>query len=722
MSRPVKIADVLLPLKLDHPYSYLLAGEENVNVGDYVRVPLGPRHETGVVWALREAVPERSLKGIIERLDVPPMRGLQRQFVEWVANYYVAERGAVLRMCMSAREAFLPAREKLAWRVTGRTPERMTPQRARVLALAAEGPPLTAAELARLAGVSAGVVRGLADCGALEPVPLPKDVPFEQPDPAAGLARRLSEEQEAAAQGLRTAVARHDFSVTLLDGVTGSGKTEVYFEAMAAALAAGRQVLLLLPEIALTGQFIRRVAERFAARPAEWHSEMSPGARSQVFRGVASGQARIVVAARSGLFLPWRNLGLVVVDEEHEGAYKQEAGVPYHGRDMAVVLGALGRFPVVLSSATPSLESLVNVDRGRYGRLVLRQRHGLAVMPEVSLIDLKAEAPESGRWLSPPLVRAVTETLARGEQALLFLNRRGYAPLTLCRACGHRLQCPSCSAWLVQHRFRGILMCHHCGHEEPVPTACPSCGADAKMAPVGPGVERLAEEARERWPEARVAVLSSDLQKGAALRMMLEAIAQGEYDIVVGTQLVAKGHHFPNLTLAGIVDADLALETVDPRAGERTWQLLAQVAGRAGRAERPGRALVQTWMCDNPLMQALAAGDRDGFIEQEKRMREAAGMPPYGQLAALIVAGRDEERVQDFCRMLAGCVPQAAEVLVLGPAVAPIARVRGRFRYRFLVKAPRSVNMQAFLRAWLKGVRVPGGIRLDVDVDPYGFL
>ena len=551
---------------------------------------------------------------------------------------------------------------------------------------------------------------------------MPKDAPFEPPDPAAGLAKRLSGEQEEAARALRAAVARRDFSVTLLDGVTGSGKTEVYFEAMAAALAAGRQVLLLLPEIALTGQFMSRVAERFAARPAEWHSEMSPGARARVFRGVASGDARIVVAARSGLFLPWRNLGLIVVDEEHEGAYKQEGGVPYHGRDMAVVLGALGRFPVVLSSATPSLESLVNVDRGRYGRLVLRRRHGRAVMPGISLIDLKADGPESGRWLSPPLVRAVTETLERGEQALLFLNRRGYAPLTLCRACGHRLQCPSCTAWLVQHRFRKVLMCHHCGHEVPLPEACPSCGAEDRMAPVGPGVERLAEEAAERWPEARVAVLSSDLQRGAALRALLEAIARGEYDIVVGTQLVAKGHHFPNLTLAGIVDADLALETVDPRAGERTWQLLAQVAGRAGRAERPGRALVQTWMEDNPLMRALAAGDRDGFIEQEKRMREAAGMPPYGQLAALIASGRDEERVRDFCRLLSTCVPPAAEVLVLGPAAAPIARVRGRFRYRFLVKAPRSVDMQSFLRAWLESVRVPGGIRLDVDVDPYSFL
>ena len=716
-----KIADVLLPLRLDHPYSYRVDGEQSVKAGAYVRVPLGPREETGVVWAIREGAPERRLRAIREVVPLEPMSALQRKFIEWVARYYLAERGQVLRMCLRAKEAFNPARERLAWTPSGKEPERMTPQRARVLAQAAEGPPLSAAELARLAGVSPAVVRGLIDLGALEPVPLPKDAPFETPDPAAR-GKPLSKAQNEAAKVLRAAVAKRDFSVTLLDGVTGSGKTEVYFEAMAAALAAGKQVLLLLPEIALTGQFIRRVTERFGAAPAEWHSEMTQGARARVFRAVNDGSAKVVVAARSGLFLPWKNLGLIVVDEEHEGAYKQEGGVPYHGRDMAVVLGALGGFPVALSSATPSLESLVNVNRGRYGHITLKERHGAARLPDISLVDLREHGPEAGRWLSPPLAEAVTETLEKGEQALLFLNRRGYAPLTLCRACGQRLECPDCTAWLVQHRFRDILMCHHCGHEEPLPQACPSCGVEGKMAAVGPGVERLAEEAQERWPKARIAVLSSDLQKGAGLRALIEAIGRGEYDIIVGTQLVAKGHHFPKLTLAGVVDADLALETADPRAGERTWQLLAQVSGRAGRADRPGRALIQTWMSANPLMKALAAGDRDGFMAHEKRMREAAGMPPYGQLAALIVSGKDEAVTLDFCRMLAARRPLAKDILALGPAAAPIAMVRGRRRFRFLVKAPRSADMQAFLRAWLEGVKPPGGVRLDVDVDPYSFL
>ncbi len=722
MADKTTIADVLLPLRLDRPYSYRVTDEQSVNVGDYVRVPLGNRTHTGIVWSLRREVPRRKLRAIVERLDLPPMGAVQRRFIAWVARYYLAETGSVLRMCMGAAQAFAPARETLAWRTSGKTPERMTPQRARVLAQAAQEPPLTAAELARVCAVSASVVRGLIDAGALTAVPLPKDAPFEMPDLSASLAKSLSEEQRAAAEQLRAAVDKGDFSVTLLDGVTGSGKTEVYFEAMAAALAAGRQVLLLLPEIALTGQFIRRVTERFDAAPAQWHSQMTPGARARVFRAVARGEAKIVVAARSGLFLPWKNLGLIVVDEEHEGAYKQEGTVPYHGRDMAVVLGSLGRFAVILSSATPSLESLVNVDRGRYGHIVLRRRHGGAVLPEISLVDLRAQGPDSGHWLSAAVVEAVDETLERGEQALLFLNRRGYAPLTLCRACGHRMQCPDCTAWLVEHRFRGVLLCHHCGHEEALPKTCPSCGAEGKMTAVGPGVERLAEEACERWPQARIAVLSSDLQKGARLRELLEAIARGEYDLVIGTQLVAKGHHFPNLTLAAVVDADLALETADPRAGERTWQLLAQVSGRAGRAGKKGRALIQTWMADNPLMRALAAGDRDGFLAQEKRMREMAGMPPYGQLAALIISSRNEAAAQDFCRQLARARPLAEDFLVLGPAAAPIAMVRGRKRLRFLIKAPREADMQAFLRAWLKDIRPRGDLRLQVDVDPYSFL
>jgi primosomal protein N' len=381
----------------------------------------------------------------------------------------------------------------------------------------------------------------------------------------------------------------------------------------------------------LTGPFLRRVEERFNAAPAEWHSDAKASERERVWRAVASGEARIVVGARSALFLPWRNPGLIVVDEEHEPAFKQEDGVAYHARDMAVVMGSLGRFPVVLSSATPSLESLVNVDRGRYAHVRLADRFGRPELPPLDLVDMRRQQVPAGRWLAEPVAQAVADTIAAGSQALLFLNRRGYAPLTLCRACGQRLECRNCSAWLVEHRFRKQLLCHHCGHHEPVPQACPSCQAEGSLTPCGPGVERLAEEAAERFPDARTVILSSDLMSGAGLRGTLSDIAEGRYDLIIGTQLVAKGHHFPHLTLACVVDGDLVLETSDPRAGERTWQLLAQVAGRAGRGEKPGQALVQTYVPDHPLMQAIKAGDRDGFLAREKLTRESAGLPPYGR-------------------------------------------------------------------------------------------
>jgi primosomal protein N' (replication factor Y) (superfamily II helicase) len=477
-----------------------------------------------------------------------------------------------------------------------------------------------------------------------------------------------------------------------------------------------------LPEIALTASFIARVENRFGCEPAQWHSELRPRERERVWRGVAEGKARIVVGARSALFLPWTKLGLIVVDEEHESAYKQDDGVPYHARDMAVLYGSVGKFPVVLSSATPSLESLVNVDRERYGVVKLKDRHGRPELPETTRIDMTKEKLEPGTWLSQPLVAAVSETLAAGDQALLFLNRRGFAPLTLCRSCGHRLHCPDCAAAMVEHRFRRILMCHHCGHHEPVPKACPSCHVEDNMVPVGPGIERLAEEVTVKFPDARIALLSSDLARGVSLRDTLRDVAEGKFNLVLGTQLVAKGHHFPHLTLVGVVDADLALESSDPRAGERTWALLAQVAGRAGRGAKPGRALVQTYLPEHPLMQALIKSDRDSYLETEKKIREAVNLPPHGRLAALIISGDEAAATERFARMISESAPLAEGVTVLGPAPAPIAMVRGRHRWRLLVKANREVNIQNFLREWLKDVKTKGGLRLNIDVDPYNFL
>ena len=509
----------------------------------------------------------------------------------------------------------------------------------------------------------------------------------------------------------------------MLDGVTGSGKTETYFAAIAAALEAGRQVLVLLPEIALGAQWLDRFRRRFGTEPAQWHSDLSPAARRDTWRAVASGRARLVVGARSALFLPFPELGLIVVDEEHDPSYKQEDGVAYQARDMAVLRASVAQIPIVLVSATPSLETVVNIGRGRYAAVHLPRRHAEAALPRIELVDMRRERLQAGRFLAAPLVEAATQTLAAGEQVLFFLNRRGYAPLTLCRACGHRMQCPSCTAWLVEHRFTGRLQCHHCGHAETVPALCPECLASGTLVPCGPGVERIREEVAARFPAARIAMMVSDLLPGPrAASELVEAIAAHRYDVLIGTQIVAKGHHFPALTLVGVVDADLGMTGGDLRAGERTYQLLHQVAGRAGRADRPGRVLIQTYMPEQPVMRALAAGDRDGFLRAEADARRAAGLPPFGRLAALIVSAADAEAADEAARALARAAPQMPGVAVLGPAPAPLAILRGRHRRRFLVKAERGVAVQAVLRDWLGRVRLSGSARLQVDIDPYSFL
>jgi primosomal protein N' (replication factor Y) (superfamily II helicase) len=712
-------AEVLLPLALDTAYTYAVPEGMVLQQGSYVEVPLGPRSYIGVVWELRPARPTNmKLRDVAQVFDMVPMPETHRNFIEWLSQYYLEPKGKVLRMVIRVPSAFAPPRELTAYRTTGETPKRMTPQRQRILEIATEMP-MRAIELAQEAGVGVSVVKALAKDGALEEVALPAHRPFRDPHLENGT-KTLSDDQRAAAEILKATIGTS--KVTLLDGVTGSGKTEVYFEAMAQALRHGKQVLLLLPEIALTATFLKRVEDRFACEPAGWHSDLRPRERERVWRGVAEGRAKIVVGARSALFLPWPNLGLIIVDEEHENAYKQDEGVSYHARDMAVLYGTKANFPVVLASATPSLESIVNVDRGRYQLVKLVDRHGRPELPEIKMIDMKQQKLEPGAWLSAPLLENVKAALDGGDQAMLFLNRRGYAPLTLCRACGHRLDCPNCAASLVEHRFRRIMMCHHCAHQEPVPNACPKCAVEGKLVSVGPGVERLAEEAVKNFPEARIAILSSDISRGVMLRDVLHEVEEGVHNLVIGTQLVAKGHHFPFLTFVGVVDADLALESSDPRAGERTCALLAQVAGRSGRGEKPGHALVQTYSPDHPLMRALTSGDRDAYFNQEKLIRENAALPPYGRLAALIISGTDALETERFAKSLAKVEPAGEGVNILGPAPAPISIVRGRYRWRYLVKANRDVNIQNFLRQWLKDVKPKGSLSLQVDVDPYNFL
>jgi primosomal protein N' (replication factor Y) len=718
-----RIVSVLLPMPLPEAFDYAEPEGMNLAVGEHVAVPLGPRAVRGVVTAVRDgAGGNRPLKPVLERIDDPVMPPDTLRFVEWAARYSVDAPGQPLAMALRGLRAPRPKPLKLL-RATGTLPARATPARQKVLDAAAEGA-MPGPDLAVKAGVSAGVVKGLLDEGVLAvelvlPATRFDDLDWASPGPV------LNDSQRAAADVLVEMVHEGGFRAALLDGVTGSGKTEVYLEAVAAALAASPegQVLVLLPEIALTQAVLARFTTRFGGAPVEWHSAVPPPLRRRAWEGVASGKARIVVGARSALFLPYRDLKLIVVDEEHDGSFKQEEGFIYQARDMAVARAHIEKCAIVLASATPSLESIWNARQGRYRWLKLGARHGAAQLPDVDLIDMRQTPPETGRWLSPPLVEAMVETFARGEQTLLFLNRRGYAPLVLCRACGERMKAPDSDSWLVEHRYTGRLVCHLTGFSMPRPDKCPHCGAKDSLVSIGPGVERVEEEVRELFPQARVAVFSSDTVFDAdGARSLIATMAAGDIDVLVATQAAAKGHDFPNLTLVGVVDADLGLRGGDLRAGERTFQLLAQASGRAGRRDRPGRALLQTYAPEHPVMQALAAQDRDAFIEAEMEARELAVLPPFGRLAALIVSGPDPVALEAYVRQLASVAPNADGVDIFGPADAPLALIRGRRRKRFLVRADRSVDLQGFLAAWRARARPPGAIRVVLDVDPYSFL
>jgi primosomal protein N' (replication factor Y) len=720
-----RFVDVLVPVALDQAYSYRVPDGMALAPGDVVCVPLGARSATGVVWAdnveIRPGLHNR-MKDVEEKLDIPPLKPELRKFVDWVAGYTLAARGTVLRMCLRMGDLG-PAREKIGVRLVGPPPPRMTTARQRVLTLLGDGMVRSKSEAAHEAGVSGGVINALVDEGTLEVVVLPPDPVAVPPDPDHHQPE-FTEAQRAAADALRASVAKGDFSVSLVDGVTGSGKTEVYFEAVAEAVRLGKQVMILMPEIALTAQFLGRFAERFGVPPAEWHSQLAPRKRARTWAAVAEGTVSVVVGARSALFLPYSNLGLIVVDEEHDPAYKQEDGARYHARDMAVVRAREAKIPVVLASATPSVESEVNARRGRYVQLHLPERFGGQHLPSVEAIDLRREGPPRGRFIAPRLAEAVKIALERGEQALLFLNRRGFAPLTLCNSCGYRLACQNCDAWLVDHRFKRRLVCHHCGFSMPTPETCPKCSTANSFVPVGPGVERLEQEAAELFPGSRILVLSSDLVESVErLRQELDDVAAGRFDVIVGTQLVAKGHHFPKLNLVGVVDADLGLSNGDPRAAERTFQLLHQVVGRAGREEGRGYGFLQTHQPEHPVMKALIAQDREAFYAAEIAAREKASYPPFGRLASLLVSGGDKHATEQHARKIAAVAPLDETVRVLGPVEAPLAVVRGRYRFRLLIKAPRNYDLSAYLREWLTAVpKAKGTLKLDVDVDPQSFF
>jgi primosomal protein N' (replication factor Y) len=611
-------------------------------------------------------------------------------------------------------------RQLTEYRPTGLVPERMTPQREKALALL-EGRQGTIRELADHAGVSDSVLRGLVNAGALEAVAVDADRPLACPDPEHA-PPDLNDDQREAAASLASAIGK-GFDPVLLDGVTGSGKTEVYFEAIADCLRQGKQALVLLPEIALTEPFLKRFEARFGCAPVAWHSDLRSSQRRRAWRGIASGEAAVTVGARSALFLPYPKLGLIVVDEAHEPSFKQEDGVQYHARDTAVMRAKFEDIPVILSTATPPIESKHMVELGRYREVSLPERFAGASLPDISAVDLTQDPPPRGRWLAPELVNELQANLNRGEQSLLFLNRRGFAPLTLCRHCGHRFQCPNCTAWMVEHRLMHRLACHHCGHVMPPPKACPECGEEDSLVACGPGVERIADEVADLFPDARTAIVTSDtIWSPLRAAEFVGAMEAGAIDVVVGTQLITKGYHFPNLTLVGVVDADLGLAGGDLRAAERSFQQIQQVAGRAGRGDKPGRVFVQTHDPDAPVIAALVKGDTAGFYAAETDARREAAMPPFGRLAAIVVSAEDAGEADAVARRIGHAAPEVEGMAVFGPAPAPLAMLRGRHRQRLLVHARRSLDVQDIIRDWLAEIEWSPKVRVSVDVDPYSFL
>ncbi len=716
---------VLTTQPLDRFLDYK-APEGGCHLGAFVEVPLGPRKVIGVVWGPGAGdFDYAKVRSIMRVLDVASMRDEMRMFLIRAADYTLTPLSAMLRLGTRAPGLGDAPSMRKVYRLGGHEPDRVTAARTKVLDVLRDygGLSFTLKELAEMAGVGTSVVKGLAKMGSVREEDAPRDTPYPALDPDYG-GKELNEDQQTGAETLRRALRTDSYGTTLLKGVTGSGKTEVYLEAVAECLRMGRQALVLLPEIALSGEFINRVEARFGMKPAEWHSGVTMTERRRCWRMVGQGNAQLVVGARSALFLPYQNLGLIVVDEEHDTSYKQEDGVLYNARDMAVLRAAINGAQVVLASATPSLESWANVESGKYQRLELTSRFGVAVMPKMAAIDMRSEDLPGGKWVSPTLKKAIAQRLEKGEQSLIFLNRRGYAPITLCRACGNQIGCDHCDARMVEHRFLKRLMCHQCGETKPLPTKCPHCDAEDRMSAVGPGVERMGEEITALFPDARVAVLSSDLYGSArAMKAHIEEIALGGTDIIIGTQLVAKGHNFPLLTLVGVIDADLGLQGSDLRAAERTFQLMRQVAGRAGRAEKQGEALLQTYQPEHAVIRAILAGDEEAFWSAEAAERKAAGVPPYGRMAGIILSSPNVQEVFDLGTEMARRDAPLRRIgaQVFGPAPAPIARVRGRHRVRLLVKADKSAPLQQALAEWAGQFRLKGELRMAIDIDPQSF-
>lgn len=724
------VVKVLIPNVVNAGYDYRLTGP--ATLGQFVACRVMNRPYIGVVWGFGDSgLPPEKIKDVSAVYDAR-LAITDLQWIAKMSGWTLMAPGAVLRLIVNVPDAFSPPKMEQLYGLNITDAVRMTASRQAVADAFAsnDNEPMSATDVQNIARVSPSVVRTMISGGILVPKEQrARPTEYNSPEYHDCGNIVLNPEQQSAADVIGAAIDRGGFSVHLLDGITGSGKTQVYFDAAWRAYSRGGSVLLMMPEIALTAQFMHRFAARFGAAPVVWHSNLTAARRREIWRGVLRGEIRMVVGTRSALFLPWQNLGLIVVDEEHDTSYKQEDMGNYHARDMAVLRGKIAGFPVVLASATPSAETLQNVASGKYQVLRLTSRVGGAQLPKIETIDLRENRPEpyqvsdvlNNGFLSVPLCNAISDTIAAHRQVMLFINRRGFAPIVQCKKCGWVAGCPDCSVGMTYHRAVGKLLCHMCGRTAPMPTKCPDCGGDVSMR--GAGLEKIAEEVSVRFPSARVALVSSDtISTRQSLERIVAKMESGEIDIVIGTQILAKGHHFPNLTLVGVVDADMGLFGTDFRAAEHTFQQLFQVAGRAGRGEFPGRVLLQTYQPQHPVLCAICAGDRDAFMAADMASRQSAKMPPFGQLIAAIVECQREDTLKKYCAGLAAAAPRAPGVKIMGPIAAGVYQIRNWYRMRFLVMGGPTTLLQPVVAHWLRAIKQPANMRVKVDVNPQNFM
>ena len=729
------VVKVLLPNVVNTGYDYRLNAP--ADLGSFVECRVMNRPYVGVVWGFGDSgLPAEKIKSVVRVMD-SRLAVSDLQWIQRMSDWTLMTPGAVLKLIINIPDAFLPPRVEQLYSFDFDTKIKMTNARQAVADAFSsnDNEPMSVNDIVNIAHVSPAVVRTMIKNETLRPSDsrvIENENRFVHEYHDMGNVT-LNDEQSHAAAQIGDALSHGGFSVFLLDGITGSGKTQVYFDAVLRAYNAGKSVLLMMPEIALTAQFMSRFESRFGAPPVVWHSNLTAARRRDIWRGVLNGDIRVVVGTRSALFLPWQNLGLIVVDEEHDTSYKQEDMGNYHARDMAILRAAIAGFPVVLASATPSAETLENVANGKYRGLKLTSRFGGATLPKIETIDLREnrpttyktsnadDAPEIAGALSEPMCDAIAETLNNHQQVMLFINRRGFAPIVQCKKCGWTATCPDCSVGMTYHKRIGKLLCHMCGRTEPMPCKCENCEGEVSMR--GIGIEKIQEEVLARFPNARTAIVSSDtIASRQSLERIVSKMESGEIDIVIGTQILAKGHHFPNLTLVGVVDADMGLFGTDFRAAEHTFQQLFQVAGRAGRGAFPGHVLLQTYQPDNLVLNAICAGNRDDFMATDMAGRRMAKMPPYGQLVAVVIESAKENVLQKYCADLAAVAPSINGGRIMGPVPAQIYQIRNWYRMRFLISGDVRAKLQPIVSNWIARVKQPANIRVKIDVNPVNFM